>query len=279
MKAAWTVVLALLLGVVGAMILAAPLWAADCLRLVGELPEGPSLAVDMEGSLAAFGRGRVLVAADGGFVTVANSDCPWFPGCYPTIELFDVTSPEQPVLTDTLYDASANAIAPSGEFLFIAGGSRQTPGGVVVVDASNPAWMRVVAGLDLVTHPTSIEVDNGVAYVLTDPQLATHAVQLVSLRDPLHPWLIGEHRTPGGARDVALSGNTLLVADGDAGLLLLDATECAFPPPRHPAGRLVPGRAASPAPDSAVAQGTVRLQAAVSPDSKPSAKSRSRGGR
>jgi hypothetical protein len=100
---------------------------------------------------------------------------------------------------------------------------------VVVVDASNPAWLRVVAGLDLVTNPTSIEVGNGVAYVLTDPQLATHTVQLVSLRDPLHPWLIGEHRSPGEALDVALSGNILLVADGDAGLLLLDATECAFP--------------------------------------------------
>ncbi len=196
-------------------------------EVIGQVPAG-------EGGAAA------LVAADGGFVTVANSHCPWFPGCYPTIERFDVVSPEQPVLTDTLYDAWANAIAPSGEFLFVAGYSRLAPVGVVVVDTSNPAWLRVVAGLDLVTNPTSIEVGNGVAYVLTDPQLATHWVQLVSLRDPLHPWLIGEHRTPGEALDVALSGNTLLVADGDAGLLLLDATECAFPPPRRPAGRLVP---------------------------------------
>ncbi len=50
-----------LLLAVGATVLAGPLEAADCLRPVGELPEGPSLAVDMEGSLAAFGRGRVLL--------------------------------------------------------------------------------------------------------------------------------------------------------------------------------------------------------------------------
>jgi len=54
-------VVSVLLPAVAAMILAGPLGAADCLRPVGELPEGPSLAVDMEGSLAAFGRGRVLV--------------------------------------------------------------------------------------------------------------------------------------------------------------------------------------------------------------------------
>jgi len=69
-----------------------------------------------------------------------------------------------------------------------------------------------------------------------------------------------------------------LAAGGNVGLLLLVTPECAFPPPRHPAGRLVPGRAASPAPDSVVAQGTVRLQAPVSPDSKPSAKSSPKGG-
>ncbi|HOC43626.1 MAG TPA: hypothetical protein PKJ99_11485 [Thermoanaerobaculales bacterium] len=196
-------------------------------EIIGQAPAG-------EGGAA------MLVAADGGFVTVANSHCPWFPGCYPTIERFDVVSPELPVLTDTLYDAIATAIAPSGELPFVAGGSRQTPGGVVVIDTSNPMWLRVVGGLDLDTHPTSIEVGNGVAYVLTDPPLATPWVQMVSLRDPLHPWLIGEHPTLGEALDVALSGNLLLVADGDAGLLLLDATECAFPPPRHPGGRLVP---------------------------------------
>ena len=60
MTARGTVVSVLLL-VAGAMFLAGPLGATDCLRPVGELPEGPALAVDMEGSLAAFGRGRVLV--------------------------------------------------------------------------------------------------------------------------------------------------------------------------------------------------------------------------
>ena len=60
MNAARAVVSVLLLGA-GAMILAGPLGATDCLRPVGELPEGPSLAVDMEDSLAAFGRGRVLL--------------------------------------------------------------------------------------------------------------------------------------------------------------------------------------------------------------------------
>lgn len=203
-------------------------------EVIGQAPAG-------EGGAAA------LVAADGGFVTVANSHCPWFPGCYPTIERFDVGSSEHPVLTDTLYDAWANAIAPSGELLFVAGYSRVVHRGVVVIDTSNPAWLRVVGGLELATNPTGIEVGNGVSYVLTDPQLVTRAVQVLSLRNPLDPWYIGEHRTPGEGLDVALSGNILLVADGDAGLLLLDATECAFPPPRHPAGRLESG-SPSPAP-------------------------------
>ncbi len=59
MKAARAVVSVLL--VVGAMLFAGPVRAVDCLRPVGELPGGPALAVDMQGTLAAFGRGRVLV--------------------------------------------------------------------------------------------------------------------------------------------------------------------------------------------------------------------------
>ena len=197
-------------------------------EVIGQVPAGE-------------GGGAVLVAADGGFVTVANHRCPWFPGCYWSIELFDVTSPDQPELIDTLYNVwGANAIAPRGGILYVAGSSRDVHGGLVVVDSGNPAWLQVVGGLKLDAYPISMDVGSGVAYVSTEPGLARSAVQAVSLRNPLHPWHIGEHRTPGEALDVALSGNTLLVAEGYGGLLLLDATECAFPPPRHPAGRLVP---------------------------------------
>ena len=110
-----------------------------------------------------------------------------------------------------------------------------------MVDSSDPGLAaRGVASLELEGRATSMDVGSGTAYVPTRPRVGSWSVQVVSLRDPLHPWLIGEHRSPGEALDVALSGNTLLVAEGYGGLLLLDATECAFPPPRHPAGRLVP---------------------------------------
>ena len=60
MNAARAVVSVLLLAA-GAMLFAGPVGAADCLPPVGELAEGPTLAVDMQGNLAAFGRGRVLL--------------------------------------------------------------------------------------------------------------------------------------------------------------------------------------------------------------------------
>jgi hypothetical protein len=187
------------------------------------------------------------VAADGDYVTVANGSCPWG-FCYPAIQLFYVASSAQPERLDTLYYPYAYAIAPHEDFIFFAGEGGWVDNGLAVVDRSDPTRLREVAGLELPGEPTGIAVGEDMAYVSIRTRVGSRSVQLVSLRNPLDPWFMGEHRTPGGAWDVALSGDTLLVADGDAGLLLLDATECAFPPPRHPAGRLLPGSGVNPDP-------------------------------
>ena len=62
MNAARTVVSVLL--VAGAMLPARTPPAADCLRQVGELPEGPALAVDMHG-LSVARTARLLGVAEG----------------------------------------------------------------------------------------------------------------------------------------------------------------------------------------------------------------------
>lgn len=182
-----------------------------------------------------------LVAYDRGQVTVTNVPCPWADPslCFWSLQLFDVARPDQPQLLDTLYHVAAVAIAPRGSFNFVAG-EAGTVDGIIVVDVQVPTRLLAVAGLDLIGYPMSMVVDERVAYLTTRRSHYFHAVQAVSVWDPLHPSLMGEHPTPGQALDLALSGNTLFVADGDAGLLLLDATDCAFPPPRHPAGRLAP---------------------------------------
>ena len=181
----------------------------------------------------------VLVAADGDLVTVVNESCPWG-WCSPSILIFDVGSSAQPELLDTMRYPQAYGIAPRGSFLFFAGGSDLVYNGLVVVDSSDPTWLREVAGIELEGQVHGMDVGAGMAFVSAYTSLVNNAIDVVNVRDPLHPRLVTRYLTPGPAFDLVATGSLVLVADGDAGLLLLDATECAFPPPRHPSGRFVP---------------------------------------
>ena len=110
MNAARTLVSVLLL-VVGATLVAGPLGVGDRLRPVGELPEGPALAVDMEGSLAAFGRGRVLV-------------------------LVDLTDPSDPVeLGSVVLPGVVGSVELTATHAWVAAG----PAGLIGVDVSDPS--------------------------------------------------------------------------------------------------------------------------------------------
>ncbi len=101
----------------GAMFLAGPVGAADCLRPVGELPEGPSLAVDMEGSLAAFGRGRVLV-------------------------LVDLTDPSDPVeLGSVVLPGVVGSVELTATHAWVAAGAA----GLIGVDVTDPTQPEIVS--------------------------------------------------------------------------------------------------------------------------------------
>ena len=200
-------------------------------------PASPALIGEVDASETGP---AVLVAADGDLVTVVNESCPWG-SCAPSILIFDVGSSAQPELLDTMRYPQAYGIAPRGGFLFFAGGSDLVFNGLVVVDSSDPTWLREVAGIELEGMVFGMDVGAGMAFVSAYTSFVNNAIDVVNVRDPFHPQLVTRYLTPGPAFDLVATGNLVLVAAGNAGLLLLDATECAFPPPRHPAGRLAPG--------------------------------------
>ena len=54
-------------------------------------------------------------------------------------------------------------------------------------------------------------------------------LQIVSVRDPKQPEIIGSVDTPGDANSVAVSGETAYIADGDGGLQIVSVRD-----PEHP---------------------------------------------
>ena len=104
-------------------ILSIPVGAA-CLEPIGAIPDGPTLAVDVEETLGAYGRGRLLM-------------------------LLDLTDPEDPVaLGSVVLPGIVVSVQLDGGHAWVAAGA----GGLVAVDVSDPLSPEIVAlhsaGLD-----------------------------------------------------------------------------------------------------------------------------------
>jgi hypothetical protein len=184
MNAARAVVSVLLLAA-GAMLFAGPLAAVDCLRPVGELPEGPSLAVDMEGRLAAFGRGRVLV-------------------------LVDLTDPSDPVeLGSVVLPGVVQSVELTATHAWVAAG----PVGLIGVDVTDPGSRESSATFPagLADEPASA-VDPapaaGIAYVAETFEMWTEPTRAAAHRRRLGTCVTGECRRLGfpGVRSRGFGG-------------------------------------------------------------------------
>jgi hypothetical protein len=102
---------------------------------------------------------------------------------------------------------------------------RQLALGLTLLGLAIPAMaaLRYAGGAGSGLYQDLVTV-GGYAYAATCAGL-----DILDLREPSHPLLVGQHHTPGCAQAVAVSGHTAALADGDHGLVLVDVADPTAP--------------------------------------------------
>jgi hypothetical protein len=149
-----------------------------------------------------------------------------------TVRVLDVSDPTNPaeIGVASVSVSAIHGLAIHGDHLYVAGevaGSRCRPdGGFRVLDASDPAGVREVGGLDVDFGALADAVVEGdLAYVA-----GWTGLLIIDVSDPTEPAVAGSHYTPGSARSVAVLGSRppahahAYVADGFFGLRMLDVS-------------------------------------------------------
>ncbi len=108
-------------------------------------------------------------------------------------------------LTSTLVAVSSSAMAPKTAYV-VGGGSLQ------VYDVSNPVAPRKLVVTKIHERTTALAVDGGFGYAA----VGTEGLQVLDLSDPGNPVQAGSYKPAGNARDVAVSGDLILVAVNSA---------------------------------------------------------------
>ena len=146
------------------------------------------------------------VAVQGSYAYLARSSAPY------VFEAVDIGNPLVPVLAGSW--TSANPIydlAVSGSSAYLATtGTR----GLQIVDISNPGNPSPSNSVDLGFNGRSVEV-NGDFVLIGDFDVAK--VQVLNVRDPVNPRIIGDAAVPGIAVAVKVRGSGAFIADWTSG--------------------------------------------------------------
>jgi hypothetical protein len=129
----------------------------------------------------------------------------------------DVQNPAAPAVRGRLTVGSANEIAISGSYAFLAARSD----GMQVVDISNPAAPRMVAKVKTPATAKDIALSGGYAFIAD-----TTAIVAIDVRTPTAPAIVGSVAVSAAA--LAISGTRAYVVDG-LQLMIVDVGNPARP--------------------------------------------------
>lgn len=110
--------------------------------------------------------------------------------------------------------ASANAVALSGRYAYVADGEA----GLHVIDVANPAEPVRVGGHDTSGTASGVAVSGRYAYVADGET----GLEVIDVSNPVNPVRLGGYVTREAALHLAVSGRYAYVAIGDAGLEIVD---------------------------------------------------------
>lgn len=145
------------------------------------------------------------VEISGNYAYIANG----FSGLF----IINVTDPETPAFVSS-YDTHgyANDVAVAGNYVCIADGSN----GLVILNVTTPSLPRLMSTFETVGYANDIVISDNLTYVAASDS----GLVIADISDPAAPKLAGNYTTE-NAFGVALSGENVLVADYNNGLLVL----------------------------------------------------------
>ncbi len=183
--------------VITVCVLAMPVFAQDCPRLLGRWPYGPASAVAVSGSLAFVGSGTTML-------------------------VLDVSTPSSPqLLGDVTLPDLVHGIAAAGGYAYVADGES----GLRVIDVSNPSAPLEIGFLDTPSWAFGVAVAGSHAYVAN----GSLGLRVIDVSVPSVPVVVGSLDTPDYAYGVAVAGSHVYVADGGSGLRVIDVANPAAP--------------------------------------------------
>ncbi|MBI2939849.1 MAG: hypothetical protein HYY04_05365 [Chloroflexi bacterium] len=138
----------------------------------------------------------------------------------------DITNPANPRELSFLHTrGEVRDVAVAGSYVYIVEsgywtGSEGAPGGLRIVDVSNPA-SPVVAGSHDIGDAWGVAVAGPYAYVAA----GSEGLLIVDVADPTRPTRIGSYRTQGYAQGVTVVGTFVYLAASESGLRILDVAD------------------------------------------------------
>lgn len=144
------------------------------------------------------------------------------------LRVIDISDPANPVQVGSLpTPGNSWNVDVVGRYAYVVDANNL--GGFVIVDVSNPAGPVQVGsygGNDVYFHVSSMKVVGDLAYLAADYY---GGLRIVNVADPTAPVDVGSYDTPGEARDLAVSGPYVYMADDRGGLRIFDVTDPALP--------------------------------------------------
>lgn len=200
-------------------------------RRVGTVdPSGEARGVAVRGDYVYLADGdlQVLDVSDAANpVRVGGFDTPGYAGmvtlsgdyAYVTddragLHILDIRSPAAP-------NPVANLLLFARDLAFVGNYALVTDRDLIVVDVSDPASPKVIAGLDTKGSAEGIAVAGNHAFVA----VAWEGLEVVDISDPARPRRVASLDTSGDARGVAVLGDYAFVADYRAGLQVIEVRD------------------------------------------------------
>ena len=140
------------------------------------------------------------------------------------VDLIDLSTPTEPVAVGSFYlDGYARDVTAFGPLAYAV----DAPTGVYVFDLSSSDPLNPIGTVQSATAPSSVEVPSMAADERPDVvcMVGGGFLQVFDVSDPAVPVKVAELRTPSGRpRRVAIVGRLAYVADGPAGVHVVDLT-------------------------------------------------------
>ena len=166
-------------------------------------------------------------------VTVSGNTAA-FTGDTTNLHLVDIANPAAPqkIGSDDFYGYWLADVALAGRHVLVAnrtGHVYNPPKSLTIVDVQDPANPGELGGWDSSGATIAIVVKGHYAYLVSPTNTDLWGVSVIDFSDPANPREVNHLRTPDYGYDLAIAGDTLVVADGFGGIFIADISDPANP--------------------------------------------------